>query len=423
MNSKTLTLNDMKNGMNGVKNNAEPKDLDYNLSLELDLPESKYYQTIGYKMASQLHASLEGLKNAMLQIMSEYLAELKGTETPRHQNLKNQLAAYDETIIQKQHGIDTEKNKHQELKREIEEHKNNAEKTKVDSESDFLTNEFSWVKVILLTFFSVILGISITFFYAALFNNAIFSNMAERITHMNSESLDIFNSIIDDNLLFQLNYSTVLSYFFSSLVLVLGLLLHYNHSTNKWINILQKVFMLGLAFTLELVLAYNIENNIYDLKVMTGFVDEKPGFWGLILSKEVMLVLLMGFAAYIIWSLALETTVKEWQKRNPRKMAAIKIAELSKQINRKTQQLSVVNKEILDYENEIKILDSKKEQLFDKLNHIYYNENELKRRLNEFFGGWLRYIHTIKNHSITPIEQQEAFDKFKSQMINSSQIA
>ena len=371
----------------------------------------------GFRMAAQLNASLGGLRNVMDKVMSEYLAEVKDKEMPQHKDIKEELEDLKSKSIQKENDIKIEKEKQNLLKDEVEQHKKEIEAIRVDSEGDFLMSEFNWAKVILSTVFTVILGIALIFFYSSLINNAIFSDFGQRISGMNMDDLGIFNSIIDVNLLFNLNTATFISYLFSTLFIAIGMLLHFNLNNSKWKN---RTIISGLiifAFAAEVLFAYIIENNIYDLKMMTGMINQKPGFWSMILSKEVLTVLSLGFVSYLVWSLLFEVSLKEWRKRNPKKMAAIQIRELNRVINRRRQELGELKKEVLQLENDINLLEERVKALKLRLEHIFFDENEAVKRLTDFFNGWLQYINRDTQYSNMRSDYEAEFEQYKTELL------
>ena len=374
-------------------------------------------RTWGFKMAAMLNASLGGMRNVMDKIMSNYLLELKDKEMPQRHAIKADVDDCKTKTIEKENDIHVEKEHITQTKEQIEQKQKEIEEIKIDSEGEFLMSEFNWAKTILTTAFTIILGVALVLFYSSLINNAIFADFSQRINNMSTSDLSIFNSIIDTNLLFTLNAGTIISYLFATLFIAIGMLLHFEHQKQRWINRLIYTGLIAFALGAEILFAYIIENNIYELKMMTGLVDEKPGFWGMIISKEVLTVLSLGFVAYLVWSLLFEVSIKEWEKRNPKKMAYIKIKGLTLFINRKKNELGQLRKNIQQLENDIQILEDKITNLKLRLEHVFFDENEAENRLNDFFNGWLRYINQHSAYALNKMDYESEFDHYKTELI------
>jgi regulator of replication initiation timing len=165
-------------------------------------------------------------------------------------------------------------------------------------------------------------------------------------------------------------------------------------------------------------IAYKIENNIYELKLMTGFIDKKPDFWAMIISKDVLIVITLGFISYLIWSFLLEVSLKEWEKRNPKKMAVIKIREIKRVIGRLNRQLGELKSELVKLDNELSLLEDRVKNLKTKLSHIFFDKNEASRRLTDFFSGWLHYINLNSAYSSHRSDYEQEFEKYRSELIN-----
>ena len=371
----------------------------------------------GFKMAAQFSASLGGLRNSMDKIMTTYLLGIKDEKKPQHHDIETEINDLNEKATEKENEIKLEKEKHNQIKEEVEHINIEIEAIRIDSEGDFLNSEFNWAKVILTTVFTVFLGVALVFFYSSLINNAIFADFGQRINNMNMDDLSIFNSIIDTNLLFSLSIGTFISYLFSTLFIAIGILLHFDVNNNKKRSFLIKAAFISIAFFAEVLFAYNIENNIYELKMMTGLVDEMPGFWEMIISKEVFTVLVLGFVSYLVWSLLFEVNLKEWRKRNPKKMAAIQIKELNRVINRRRHDIRELKKDIQLLENDITILEQRIKALKLRLEHVFFDENEIENRLNDFFTGWLKYINLHSAHASSRNDYENEFEQYKTELI------
>jgi len=171
---------------------------------------------------------------------------------------------------------------------------------------------------------------------------------------------------------------------------------------------------------MEVVFAYKIEKNIDYLKSLT-VIDYKPAdnWLELVMSVDVLIVISLGFVAYIIWSFVLEGAFNEWDKRNPKKLAELVIKETHKKINRRKYRIGELNKQKTILEGDRKLLNAKLESLHKKADMVFFKPAELHHRLDEFFNGWLFYMNSNDALKRFTEPHQLEFVKIKETLINS----
>jgi hypothetical protein len=176
--------------------------------------------------------------------------------------------------------------------------------------------------------------------------------------------------------------------------------------------------ILLLALVIELVFAYKIESNIEYMKSMVLMdYEQTENWWNLLLSVDIFIVISLGFVAYLVWGVVFELGIKEYEKRNPKKLAAVIIREIEKKINRRKYKIGEFNSEISKLESYLKLLENKLSGLKKKLNMVYFNPVELEDRLNQFFNGWLGYLKSIDEYGRLVNEHQQEFENIKKQLL------
>jgi hypothetical protein len=382
-------------------------------------------RTWGFKQAGQNKGSLKSLLNAMYQIYNGYLNEIAGKQNRQTDEINKQIETVKTDITDVNNHINhISKHEIPEQQSQIENFKNEQEDIRIKSEEGFIDSDFNWVKTILFTLFSVMLGLSLIFFYTSLIYNGLFKDVGESLQSATiDDSSSLFNTLLDVKSLFTLNTGIVLSYLFSSLFLTMGLLLHAKRiaqtrlqSIGQWVA---KGFLLFIAFGAEVVFAYKIEKNIDEIKSLT-LPDYIPAqHWtDLLFSVDVLIVITLGFIAYLIWSFALEGAFIEWNKRNPKRLAMIKVRELDRKINRRKYKIGEFNKQLSILEGKLNTLQNKLNVLKNKLNLVFFQPVELDERLEAFFNGWLRYINNHEDFKQTINQQQELFLSTKTNLLN-----
>ncbi len=378
----------------------------------------------GFRLAGKNRGDLNSLRNSLYTIYNRYLGELTGKQNQKTRNIQGQIDTVNRKITgannQVEH-IETQEIPQQQ--KEIEIFQNDIEKIRIEAEAGFVDSDFNWVKTILFTLFSFLLGLSLVFFYTSLVYNGLFKDLGVALQVSEAaNSTSLFNSLLDIKSLFTFNTGIVLSYLFSSLFLTMGLLLHTKPTVQTlaarvW-NRIGKGLLLMVALAAEVIFAYKIEKNIDMIKSITlpDYVVTHS-IKGILFSVDVLIVIVMGFVAYLIWSSALEATFNEWNKRNPRKLAVVKIRELEKKIRRRRYNISEFRNKLSVLRGQLNELDQNMETLKNDLNQVFFEPVELEERLEAFFGGWLRYVNNHEDLKPAVKQHQEAFLAVKRAML------
>jgi hypothetical protein len=350
--------------------------------------------------------------------------EVSGNKDHRTVEIEKQIEEVNAEIVEKNNAIvKIGKSDIPGIQAEIEELKNKEEETRIMAEEGFIGSDFNWVKTILFTLFAMVLGLSLVFFYTSLVYNAVIKDLfSQKQQYYSGNSSTLFNTLLDIKSLFTLNTAIVISYLSSALFLSIGLLLH-NDSVfhgNKFVKGFTKFLLVMITLGMEVVFAYKIEKNIDELKVIT-VMDYKPAenWLDLILSVDVLIVISLGFVAYIIWSFVLEGAFNEWDKRNPKKLAGLVIKEIQKKINRRKYKIGEFNKQKALLEGERNSLSAALEVLHKKANMVFFKPAELHHRLDEFFSGWLFYVNSNDGLKGSVEPHQLEFIRIKEELINS----
>lgn len=129
-----------------------------------------------------------------------------------------------------------------------------------------------------------------------------------------------------------------------------------------------------VTFTVDFLLALIIHNNVDNAKYMMGLPTEH---WSS--SSSFYIILFLGFLVYIIWSILLDSLLREWDKRNITNNIKKMIKHLQQDIKvleTKLHDVSAIKTKILDYREDISTV-------------MYGN---LKKYIDQFSSGWISYL-------------------------------
>ncbi|RLD43969.1 MAG: hypothetical protein DRI86_08710 [Bacteroidetes bacterium] len=370
----------------------------------------------GFKQAGQLHGSIKGLINSVNVVYHNYVQETKDIKGEKYEQISDDIEAVKLSIGSVGEAISLVKEvKIVEQRDEMDRLKNEIDRIETGAEEDLFKSQFSWVGAIMSTFFAVVLGVGLYVFYTSLVYSALFKDFGAALQGATVDNFSmLFNSLFDISVFTNFGVTTIMSAILSTVFLAIAYIMHKDWEANKK----GKAIVFGIiGLVMEVAFAVKLEGNINELKYMTGQVNEKLDLLGLIFNNDVLIVLILGFISYIVWSFVLGVTFKEWEKRNPKLLGQIKRKELSKKINRAKYKISEFNNELSKLTAELKSLNEKLDALKIKLEMAYFSVDELEGRLNVFYHGWLTYIKSNKHISDQVEVQTQVFEDRKSSLI------
>ncbi len=135
--------------------------------------------------------------------------------------------------------------------------------------------------------------------------------------------------------------------------------------------------LIGVTFAVDFLLAMIINNNTENAKALMGLAAIH---WSV--SPSFYIILFLGFLVYIIWSILLDSLLREWSKReitdNLRKIIAHMNGDI-KMLKTKLLDVAALKKQIADYREDISTV-------------MYGN---LKKYIDQFSSGWITYLSPL----------------------------
>lgn len=132
--------------------------------------------------------------------------------------------------------------------------------------------------------------------------------------------------------------------------------------------------LIAVTFTVDFLLAMIISSNTESAKALMGLPSEH---WSS--SPSFYIILFLGFLVYIIWSILLDSLIREWDKReitSNLKKIINHLREDIRLLKEKLQDLSFPKAQILNYRED--------------LNTTMYGN--LKKYIDQFSSGWISYL-------------------------------
>lgn len=132
--------------------------------------------------------------------------------------------------------------------------------------------------------------------------------------------------------------------------------------------------LVGVTFTVDFLLAMIIHHNTENAKALMGMPTTS---W--FASASFYIILFLGFLVYIIWSILLDSILREWAKResivNLKRIVAHLNADI-KSLQKKLSDVDGIKKQITDYRED--------------LSTVAYGN--LKKYIDQFSSGWITYL-------------------------------
>jgi hypothetical protein len=192
----------------------------------------------------------------------------------------------------------------------------------------------------------------------------------------------------------------------------MGYLLH-KFNINK--QYLKAGFVYAFTFSFDAVLAYTIVRNIYHAKQLTGTGgDNTKQDWNWLMalgSMDFLIILMAGFAAYIIWGFILDYMISEYDNIVParvgiktRETEIIQIEELIQDMKdrfsegstsffSKIENMKIAKNELrTKFDNNVTAVEIKKTDITSLERTVSISIGDLKTKISQFLIGWCAQI-------------------------------
>lgn len=291
--------------------------------------------------------------------------------------------------------IQKRKSRTEELKGELNDILANPGKYEIESEF----NAFGYyIGAVLLIFLTLYLFL----FYSSATFSAFFKNLGEELAQTMSNSNEVesvFRSVFDPSAFKQASekgfYGLVFIFLAPFLFLGVGFTLYavprkksYTELTKKFV----KISLILLVLAADIFIAYKIAYEIYKAQFLTG-METQLWQWSMAFHDvNFYLVIIAGFAAYIVWGILLEYVSQEYENSRPyiaaKRKREAEMAMLGEEVKELEGKISNFRSLINANNTEI----GKLERMLDAKEVSF---RELFATLDTFFSGWTSWINTL----------------------------
>lgn len=171
----------------------------------------------------------------------------------------------------------------------------------------------------------------------------------------------------------------------------LGYLIHKFQEEKGWKKIPKIAGFILVTLIFDIILAYGITKEIYDIREANSFQDTEPYSLELaFVNVQFWTIIFAGFIVYLIWGFVFDFVMEGYAQRD-RITTYIKtkkeeIAEHEKQLNKKEEEIDKLNHRIARNDTEA----NKLKAIIDHTTIL--PSGEMERVIAEFFNGWLEWL-------------------------------
>lgn len=353
---------------------------------------------------------------AVYMQLSRYIQQDEMKQGDRKSSIRQEISGLEAKKANAENRYNTEKDKltHEENKiekttKEIDEIKENP---KIISGDSFAKTSF-WIGLLIIAILTVYLFV----FYSSAAYSAFFKDFTPDDTKITQAIFDpqaIGKALADGitELIFILAIPAVF--------LGLGFLIHKFSEEKGFTKYLKTSSLVVITFIFDVIIAYAIVKEIYDIKVGGSFT-EMPEMNIEMAFKEInfWIIIFAGFVVYLIWGLVFSFTMKEYEKMDKVRFAIKnkeqKLAEYKTDCKQIREKLVSIRSEINNIQSEV---DKLKIQLESYV--LYFND--VREGINNYFTGWVRYLKSTSSLQAHIQECEHIKDKFLSELKNSDFI-
>ncbi|MCF6365644.1 MAG: hypothetical protein L3J35_05515 [Bacteroidales bacterium] len=295
--------------------------------------------------------------------------------------------------------IPEKENKIEELKREINEIRKNSILVMPD--------KLSKVGFVIGLLILLVLTIYLFIFYSSASFSAFFKSFS-------LSDLGVASSIFDPNAISEAYKDGV-----TELILIIsmpfvfigmGFLIHQFQKGKGLKKYFQIIALILVTFVFDAILAYEITEKIYNIKVGNSFQDLPEYNFDLAFkSVNFWLIIFAGFVVYIIWGFVFDFTIAAYDKldviKQEIKAREREISYIKDDLNTKRLKVGKLFDDISEIKKIIKNLQG-------KINGVIIDTTEFDKILHEFLGGWLEWMNANKLDQIRIDEATFKADEF-----------
>ena len=200
----------------------------------------------------------------------------------------------------------------------------------------------------------------------------------------------------------------------------LGYLIHKFQELKGIKKYIYIVFLVGVTFIFDSIIAYEICEKIYNIKRTNSFTAipeyslnyayHSINFW---------LIIFAGFVVYLIWGLVFDFTIQSHEKLDKVRVAISNLTEEIKSQEKIIEKLNLDINQIEEKENKNKAEINK---LTEIIEHTTIIPKEFEQYLFHFMQGWLHWMSANLKNQSQQIECENTLKLFMSNNIKQFEL-
>ncbi len=373
----------------------------------------KSFKDFGFKRAGQNLGNALALKSHLNWIRDGHFVDETFNGNEEHllrQQAENKILSKDEEKVKiegdKKTAVEVNKPS---LERKIKDLNDEIQQTRIELADKTLLTGYESIRYWSYVSLTILLTAYLIFFYSSSIYSAFFRNSESMIANAGSDITMLLDSIFDPKGIFTLSTALIFSYLGSFIFFSIGMAPHSILNGDGNFKKTKAAIIIFLAFVADTALAFKIDKGLHDLKVLSGNPDSD---WHFYTSINFYLVLLFGFAAYLVWGYMFEMMLKEKAKKSPDIKADIIIKGLKEEISLLRIELSNLEARIIELESQLKAIESQIEQMKKELEKRLQNPDALSQNLTSFYMGWQQYLNNTSEFINEKDFCEQTFNEF-----------
>lgn len=377
------------------------------------------YTAKGTKDAGYCGGSSQALLpklHAVYMQLTRYIQQDEMKQSERKSSIRQEISGLEAKKANAENRYKTEQDKltHEENKiekttKEIDEIKENP---KIISGDSFAKTSF-WIGLMII----VILTVYLFVFYSSAAYSAFFKDFTPddtKITQAIFDSQAIGKALADGitELIFILAIPAVF--------LGLGFLIHKFSEEKGFAKYLKIIGLIVVTFIFDVIIAYAIVKEIYDIKVGGSFTT-MPEMNIEMAFKEInfWIIIFAGFVVYIIWGLVFSFTMKEYEKMDKVRFA---IKNKEQKLTEYKTDCKQIREKLVSLRSEINNIQGEVDKLKIQLESYVLYFNDVREGINNYFTGWVGYLKSTSSSQSHIQECEHIKEKFLLELKNSDFI-
>lgn len=245
--------------------------------------------------------------------------------------------------------------------------------------------------------YSVLVGVTIYlfFFYMNVCHKVFFQTIDTSPGASTDDMLrQLTNGIFDPQAVFQLSYTTLVSFFFAFILFAIAFIMHFKLDGDflirgKKVHVTAVIPILVMAFAVDALLAAMIHYKMAQFQELAGL---ETNLW--YKSHEFWVIMTVGFGTFFFWSLLFHSLMSYHRKRNPEILLQKQIAVLEGKVEEVKAHSEALVEElkkeyaekkegiITNYERKTAQLEQQQQEFMRQVRQLQLSIKQMEQRLN-----------------------------------------